>query len=52
MAAPFVYDPAAKQMGFKQGAKTDIKRYLEISQLLGGSQERMHGASYDMTIYW
>ena len=52
MVSPFVYDPAARLLGFQEGAKTNLKRYLEMSQLVGGSDERSHGASYNMSIYW
>ena len=53
VASPFVFDSAAYAMGFKAGANTTFKDYIEKSKFLGGELGKVnHGAAYSLSIYW
>ena len=48
---PIIDQGWADYFGFVGGV-TKLEKYLEISKLLGGSQEYQHGATYLNTLYW
>lgn len=53
LASPFIYDPAAHALGFKTGANTSMKEYLNLSKMLGGDPNaNNYGADYQWSMYW